>query len=136
MLCLKQIYGMLVIETLKCKISDFLNCNTCSCLRLLYWTLVYKSMLVQKKRSSQLNDLNLLKSCLMVGFHYRFKPVDFSLKPSENSHVQIKSKTIYISPTTKPSDAISVETNMFQVNFRANPKPSGTCAQSYFSASS
>ena len=60
-----------------------------------------------------------------MGFHYRFKPVDFSLKPSENSHVQIKSKTIYISPTTKPSDAISAERNMFQVNFRANPKPSG-----------
>ena len=54
-----------------------------------------------------------------MGFHYRFKPDDFSLKPSENSHAQIKSKTIYISPTTKPS----VETNMFQVNFRANPNP-------------
>ena len=54
-----------------------------------------------------------------MGFHYRFKPDDFSLKPSENSNVQIKSKTIYISPTTKPS----VETNMFQVNFRANPQP-------------
>ena len=54
-----------------------------------------------------------------MGFHYRFKPDDFSLKPSENSHVQIKSKTIYISPTTKPS----ITTNMFQVSFRANPKP-------------
>ena len=60
-----------------------------------------------------------------MGFHYRFKPVDFSLKPSENSNVQIKSKTIYISPTTTPSDATSVGTNLFQVNFRANPKPSG-----------
>ena len=66
-----------------------------------------------------------MESCITMGFHYRFKPVDFSLKPSENSHVQIKSETIYISPTTKPSDAISAERNMFQVNFRANPKPSG-----------
>ena len=60
-----------------------------------------------------------------MGFPYRFKPANFSLKPSENSNVHIKSKTIYISPTTKPSEAISVEKNMFQVNFRANPKPSG-----------
>ena len=30
----KKIYGMLVIETLKCKISDFLNSNTCFYLEL------------------------------------------------------------------------------------------------------
>ena len=33
-LLLKKICGMLVIETLKNKISDFLNSNTCFCLRL------------------------------------------------------------------------------------------------------
>ena len=27
----EKIFGMLVIETLKCKISDFLNSNTCFC---------------------------------------------------------------------------------------------------------
>jgi hypothetical protein len=49
------------------------------------------------------------------------------LKLSEESHVQIKSETIYISPTTKQVKQIPDET-MFQVNFRANPKPTNwTC---------
>ena len=60
-------------------------------------------------------------------FDFRFKPVDFSLKLSEESHVQIKSETIYISPTTKQVKEIPDDT-MFQVNFRANPKPTNwTC---------
>ena len=57
-------------------------------------------------------------------FHYRFKPVDLPLT-SDNSRVQIKSKTIYINPNTKPSDVTSDGTNLFRFNFRANPKPSG-----------
>ena len=58
---LKQIGDMLVIATLKCKISDFLNSNTCFCLQLCSnWNIKLKTLVqTSGKRNSEVWNIHM-----------------------------------------------------------------------------
>ena len=57
------VYDMLVLETLKCKISNFLNSNTCFC-SLLYWMYCIKL----QKHKMQGRECKTLKVAFVVMF--------------------------------------------------------------------